>query len=298
MLIYSNYQTISSAKNNNKNNHKNNKNTNNVQGEIIGGSAVSQGRYPFMVAILDRSWEGTDYDRQFCGGSIITQRHVLTAAHCVEDYLNYTGAISIVLGRVLLTSTIGETRNVVKISIHPGYASNTNKDVAVLELDRPVTTYTPIRLSGPSEDFLESDGRKAITAGWGVREKKSKKNKKNKLGNTTNELRAVTVPIVGDKKCKKTYRNLDVNSVVCAGREGKDACFSDSGGPLFVSNGSYVQIGIVQGGRSCGKKDYPGYYTEINAPDIASFIQQVISETPTVTPPITPKPGDTYNPGV
>ena len=63
--------------------------------------------------------------------------------------------------------------------------------------------------------------------------------------------------------------------MLCAGSDGKDTCQGDSGGPIFVAvDGGYRLLGVVSFGVGCADPDYPGVYTQLSAPDIASFIAE------------------------
>jgi secreted trypsin-like serine protease len=83
-------------------------------------------------------------------------------------------------------------------------------------------------------------------------------------------LRYATVPVVGDRDCARAYRKVGVQLVedeaICAGGQGADTCQGDSGGPLVreTAYGGYVQVGIVSFGLGCGRRDYPGVYTQIS----------------------------------
>lgn len=94
-------------------------------------------------------------------------------------------------------------------------------------------------------------------------------------GEYSKKLRSVLMPIVNRKVCEKAYKPGPVilESMVCAGAEGKDTCFGDSGGPLAVDG---KLVGVVSFGLGCGDGKYPGVYTSISHPEIQSFIKKYL----------------------
>ena len=271
-----------------------------VSTEIVGGSKVRSGKYPFMVALLDRTVKGNAFAKQFCGGSLISSQHVLTAAHCAEDYTADITDLNILIGRTVLTGRGGEIRRVKEIHIYPEYWWDSDADIAVLTLDKPVSNRPPIALAGPQDDVLETPGTELTVTGWGSvtdevkkNRRKKGKNKKNTKNNTkpvySKELREVKIPVKDDEACYQAYDEIRTKDIViCAGTGRRDSCWADSGGPLFsqVAGRGFVQVGIVSGGFKCGHPTIPGYYTEVNNPEILNFINRVINDMNTgPTPP-------------
>jgi secreted trypsin-like serine protease len=248
------------------------------QAQVVGGKAVPNGKYPFVTALLDNRRGSTAYQQQFCGGTLIDEDSVLTAAHCMvrpNGEKLPAAPLRVTVGRTVLNSDQGQVRRVARISIHPEYGRNCSncRDAAVLKLGSPVSGIAPIRLAASNQNSLESPGRKARIAGWG--------NTRKQTGpfnlepdNYPNRMHEGIVPIVSDASAREAYGaayNLDL--MVAAGREGKDTCQGDSGGPMWATtpNGRR-QIGITSFGNGCGQEGNPGVYTEVNAPPIRSFI--------------------------
>jgi secreted trypsin-like serine protease len=262
----------------------------NIEPQVVGGKPVPDGKYPFMAALEGRFPEepggepspSTPFE-QFCGGSLVDRDHVMTAAHCV-DFIGDPRDLSledfrVVVGRTVLGSDQGQVRQVEglqDISIHPRWAPNTSLayDAAVIELERPVGGIEPIKPATARQDFLERPGRLATVIGW---------------GNTTSvppfgggeidlpeRLREVQVPLVSDEEAREAHGKLyNPVAMVAAGKKGKDACFGDSGGPLFDTvEGKRYQIGIVSNGLGCARTRFPGLYTEVNAPRVHNFIER------------------------
>ncbi|CAN5913582.1 hypothetical protein BH23ACT11_BH23ACT11_21790 [soil metagenome] len=244
-----------------------------VEGQVIGGSAVPNGKYPFVTAVLDRRAGGSAYQQQFCGGTLIDRNSVLTAAHCV------TGArathLRVTVGRTALKSNQGVIRKVRRIFIHPKYRSHSSRyDAAVLKLRGAVRNVAPIRIPGAKQNFYEKKGSRAIVAGWGntIAQPASGYNG----SNYPNRMQEAKVPIRTDRYGRSVYGSSYVpRLMIAAGRTGKDTCQGDSGGPLFKKRaGKFYQIGITSFGAGCGAKGYPGVYTESNAIPNRSFIMR------------------------
>jgi trypsin len=235
--------------------------------DIIGGDPAAPGEFPFMAAILDKRISGTDFDRQFCGGSLIAAEWVLTAAHCAEGAS--AGQLAVAVGRTLLSSNEGQRRDVSAVIIHPDYNEPIGlaHDAALLRLATPVTGITPIGLAGLADDRFEVPPQWLTVIGWGTVSTRKPA--------YPNELRKVDVPAVDDATCRGAYGpSLDAATMVCAGAPNIDSCYGDSGGPLFATEaGSRIQVGIVSWGKGCAKKRFPGVYSEVNNPDIRNWIR-------------------------
>lgn len=221
---------------------------------VVGGSAAPEGAYDFTASLQDG-------DFAFCGGSVIAATWVLTAAHCVPDG-DPTG-LSVVVGTVDNSDGSGQRLSVTEVLLHPRYDADTSTyDAALLRLGG-TTSVAPIALATAAEDFLEADGTPVTVTGWG--------DQTPLLGGgllTTNRLREVDLQVVEDAGC-----SVDGPTGVCAEALLKDSCQGDSGGPLFGRVGDRpVQIGIVSYGLGCGVPEFPGVYSEVNNPDIRSFI--------------------------
>jgi secreted trypsin-like serine protease len=247
--------------------------------KIVGGTAVPNGKYPFIAALLDTRRPGTTpFDQQFCGGTLIDKNSVLTAGHCVDDdleapgvQLSPTAPLRVTVGRTVLNSKQGQVRRVSRIVVHPDLRPNRSGayDVAVLKLIGSVSGIQPIKLATEKQNNLETPGRKLTVAGWGLT---------GFNGTYPNRLRQAQVPVVSDRRAERSYDAVLGPSgyvpplMIAAGNSKVNGCVGDSGGPLFDS-GSRTQVGIVSGGYyKCGTARYTGVYTEVNNPNIRNFI--------------------------
>jgi secreted trypsin-like serine protease len=246
--------------------------------KIVGGTAVPDGKYPFIAALLNTNFGSTTFQQQFCGGTLIDKDSVLTAAHCV--FGESAAPLRATVGRTVLDSNQGQKRKVSKIFIHPLYNPGQNDayDAAVLTLSGNVSGIAPIKLATSNQDFLETPGHNAAVAGWG---NTIAQPAGGSAGSSfPNRMREAQVPLVSDAEAKKVYGNLFISPVmVAAGKTGKDTCQGDSGGPMFAKvNSGYTQIGITSWGVGCGAPDFPGVYTEVNNSSTRSFITTAASK--------------------
>ncbi len=166
------------------------------EAQVVGGTAVPNGKFPFMAALLDVRRGSTTFDQQFCGGTLIDQNSVLTAAHCVKG-MSAT-PLRVTLGRTVLNSDQGQKFHVSKIFVHPKYDDFTlARDAAVLKLSRSVSGISPIELATVAQNNLERAGRYVTIAGWGSTSK----------GSPTypNRMREAQVPIVSDSRAERMY---------------------------------------------------------------------------------------------
>ena len=238
---------------------------------IIGGEPADLGEYPFMVALLYEPINGTDFQKQYCGGSLIASRWVLTAAHCVE-FLDSADQIAVAVNRTNLDSTEGSRVAVRDFYIHPDYdPSQLSPDVALIRLARPVNDVEPIQLADTADDVYETAGTLLTVIGWG---------NTSTTGHASfpDALHELQVPVVSDADCDFAYGGaVTVETQLCAGSRGVDSCQGDSGGPLFATtaSGDWIQMGIVSWGFKCAKQHFPGVYTEVNSPTVRDFIADV-----------------------
>jgi secreted trypsin-like serine protease len=252
---------------------------------IVGGTAVPNGKYPFMAMLITSTVRGEPnslpQDR-WCGGTLIDKNSVLTAAHCLTaprflpvDEPN----LRVVVGRTVLSSSQGQMRDVKRIFVHPDFTDSPSSrfDAAVLKLSSPVSGITPIKLATAKQNYLENPGRTLTVAGWGTTNPHPEE--VSYAETLPDRMRQVRVPVVSDSRAERFYDALYGPStyippiMVAAGKKGKSGCYADSGGPLFDS-GSRIQIGIESFGHpsGCAMARYPSVYTEVNNPNIRNFI--------------------------
>ncbi|EGI69196.1 Transmembrane protease, serine 6 [Acromyrmex echinatior] len=226
--------------------------------------------FPWMVVLLLKSTTGGPYIFH-CGASIISNRAILTAAHCVanqkpEHLIAHFGQWNI--GNNIQPLPIQEVK-IVAIAIHPSYYNDgLFHDVAILVLEKPITysaNVLPICLPEQGKVFLA--GTRCYGLGWGS-------NSFGPEGQYQAELRKVNLPIINQEDCQTRLRSTKLGqyfqlhgSFICAGGEAnKDTCRGDGGGPLVcqTATGQFFQAGIVSWGIGCGASNVPAVYASVS----------------------------------
>ncbi|XP_054735898.1 trypsin-1 [Anastrepha obliqua] len=218
---------------------------------IIGGTVVRINKYPWTAQLIRDNFV-------YCGGTLINDRYVLTAAHCVKG--QNVKRISVRLLQLGRSTNMGIMRRAVALVTHKKYNDNTLvNDIALVKLSKPIALKDPIRpvcLPNPNQNF---DFKEGVIAGWGLTSQD---------GDISSVLQEVTVPIITNAQCRNTsYKTMIVNTMLCAGlveEGGKDACQGDSGGPLIVRDRIFQLAGVVSFGFGCAKPNAPGVYTRVS----------------------------------
>ena len=230
-----------------------------IEPKIVGGQFAKAGDDPWQVALIRSSKTGLDR-RPFCGGSLIADRWVVTAAHCVD---NGTLASYVdVLGGTTDVDSGGVRVSVAEIITRPDYVPGDvpRHDIALLRLQAPMMgpQIRPIDLLHPAVEpsVLEGDASARVT-GWGA---------VGEGGSAVRELRAVDLMIFTNQECndRVAYNGAVKDEMVCAGfaSEPRDSCQGDSGGPLTVPvQGGRRLAGIVSWGEGCARPNRYGVYT-------------------------------------
>jgi secreted trypsin-like serine protease len=234
---------------------------------IVGGKPTSLNQTPFFARlILYKS--GADHFANICGGSIVNDRFVLTAAHCVESGVFSDGWSTDDL-RVLVKNPtmddvyVSEFKDVRRITTHPDYDPNKLwiNDLAILELSRPITdNVKSITLPQDFGDYSDASVYQIFGLGQTSTTDTS----------APNSLRWAEVDPLTDAECAALVSGFNSQETLCAnGFEDRDytgICRGDSGGPLTYvdDDGMYQQIGIVSYGSSiCESAAIPSVFTEI-----------------------------------
>lgn len=229
---------------------------------IIDGTAAKPREFPHMAVL---GIKANSAYKWICGGSLISDRFVLTAAHCIIDELNIVR-----LGDSnLLKTTDDQYAGNFEISeniVHPGYnrASHYN-DIALIKLNRLIQfneNVRPLCLPVNSDPIRN----KLIATGWGRTSYFSK---------NSNKLLKVQLDYFTAEECGPVFKNQAslsqgiVNTQLCYGSrvDSKDTCNGDSGGPIQLPHDNlhcmYKIYGITSLGLSCGNQNIPAIYTNV-----------------------------------
>jgi len=237
---------------------------------IMGGQDAVPHSYPWMVSLAKRSLNNL----HLCGGVLITQRHVLTAAHCLEDFDGIMD-VNIIAGTHYSTDKRSPAP-IIAMTIHPQYNPETfANDVAIITLRSPLpendprigtVCLPPDDMPGKSYPPIKSSG---VAIGWGSTYFG---------GNPSTTLKQVVLPVLEPTKWPCNIYVTYTQGQICAGElsGGADTCQADSGGPLMLENSDsrWEVIGITSFGKSCGKPNTPGIYTRVATYN--SFIRSTI----------------------
>jgi len=223
----------------------------NTADRIVGGAETEQNEYPWQVGLVSAGGS-----RPWCGGTLISPQHVLTAAHCTAG--SSPSSIAVLLGEHRIDDGSFNKVTLSAITDHPGYNSNTlDNDFSILTLSQPVTfskEVSPACLPGGSQDYA---GQVATVSGWGTL---------TSGGNQPTVLNDVQVTVKSNTECNSAYNGGITSNMICAADSGKDSCQGDSGGPLVVKeNGRYALAGVVSWGYGCALAQYPGVYARVTA---------------------------------
>jgi secreted trypsin-like serine protease len=246
------------------------------QGRIVGGGVASYAEWPWQISL--RQYKNGQFKHK-CGAALLTNKWVVTAAHCVKDISPSNLMVRAGEYHVLNKNEAHPhiDRRVMKVVTHKQFDKFTyENDIALLELHGGTVEYQPniIPVCLPTSDN-NLVGQRGWVTGWG---------RLSEYGQISPVLREVNLPIISNERCMRMYRNSGQNEWIpdifmCAGTAsgGSDSCEGDSGGPLVVQgkDGRYQLAGIISWGIGCGDRNRPGVYTRISK--FRSWINNVIN---------------------
>ncbi|XP_036924854.1 anionic trypsin-like [Sturnira hondurensis] len=229
--------------------------TNDDDDKIVGGYTCEESSVPYQVSL--------NIGYHFCGGSLINDQWVVSAAHC------YKSRIQVRLGEYNIDVLEGGEQfiNSAKVIRHPSYNSRfLDNDIMLIKLSSAAVFSS--RVSAVSlPTACAPAGTQCLISGWG--------NTLSSGYNLPELLQCLDAPLLPQEQCEASYPGKITDNMVCVGflEGGKDSCQGDSGGPV-VCNGELQ--GIVSWGYGCAQKDNPGVYTRVCK--YVDWIQETIAK--------------------
>ncbi|XP_030827887.1 uncharacterized protein LOC115919137 isoform X2 [Strongylocentrotus purpuratus] len=243
-------------------------------GRVVGGNTAKNGSAPYMVRIweyrTENAWDPWTF---ICGATLLDQRWILTAAHCMFDKhenLIQKENMNLFFGDYdsFLTEETERSRQPAEIIVHEDYDKTYfDNDIALIRIDPPLWEFTPyIRPICLAPEVLASrimetniNGR---VTGWG----------QESVGSSTSRyMKEVNLPIVDRQTCEDSIDENEgefTDNMFCAGYHSAqhDACEGDSGGPFAFrhDDGRWYQLGIVSWGVGCAAVGEYGFYTHVS----------------------------------
>lgn len=215
---------------------------------IINGESIDIQEVPWQVA-LNKNFKG------FCGGSILSDRIILTAAHCL---IGQTPVDLTVRAGSRYVEHGGQLVNVQDLKFHDAFkntGASLYHDVGIVRLAEPLIFGAGVRAIDLAQQNPKN-GESALVTGWGLLYDSTKHI-------VTSDLQGVHVGILDHKTCLETsiFTPSEVtDDMICASSPDKDACSGDSGGALVVNG---IQVGVVSWGEGCARHGLPGIYASV-----------------------------------
>ncbi|XP_077998710.1 chymotrypsin B-like [Glandiceps talaboti] len=222
---------------------------------ITNGHIATPHSYPWLASLQLEVGYGRTF--HFCGGALISQRWILTAAHCLVDLPE--GPVGVVLGAHDLTKSEGTEQKILasKRFVYRDYDDEAvNNDVALLKLEEPAKLNENVKIVPLASQ--ENEPRNCVASGWGT---------ESIDGIPSHVLQETTVDMLSIEQCQEIwFEEAITNAMICAGSGTSGICSGDSGSPLICKkNDKWLVYGISSwGAEECGLQDIPDVYTRVS----------------------------------
>ncbi|CAH0596907.1 unnamed protein product [Chrysodeixis includens] len=235
---------------------------------IVGGEETGINEFPMMAGVIHVEIKSIK-----CGGTIVTDQFVLTAAHCVAG--RSTGNTAVVVGEhnvQYADSPATVVHQLERIIIHPQYVSSSyDYDIAMLKVVGTIAFNDRVGPSCLPFKFQNTNfaGSTVTVLGWGTIFPG---------GPVSKYLQKVDLEVISQERCRAAVSTGLTNRQMCTLTPGKDACQDDSGGPLLYTDpatGLLFNVGIVAAGTFCASRDNPGIHNRVT-----SYLSWIVSVAP------------------
>ncbi|KAH8380781.1 hypothetical protein KR200_010414, partial [Drosophila serrata] len=224
-----------------------------IQGRITNGKNAAENQFPYQVGLSFTGSSGS----WWCGGSIISNTYVLTAAHCtsgassVKMYYGSTTRTSAKLSHTVTSSSFQQ---------HAKYNSKTlNNDISLIKT--PSVSFSAsinkIPLPAIASSYSTYAGQTAVASGWGLTS--------DSASAVTSKLQYADMKVIANSVCQQSYGSAVVTSdVICVASVDKvSTCSGDSGGPLAL-DGKLIGVTSFVSSKGC-EKNYPAGFTRVTS---------------------------------
>ncbi|XP_031626847.1 uncharacterized protein LOC116343091 [Contarinia nasturtii] len=250
----------------------------NATTRILGGGDAKRGQFPYQVSIRYKN-------NHYCGGSIINNWFILTAAHCTQGDKSYPDNIKVVVGARELKSG-GTWLSIEKITNFPNYSPTIfQNDISLLRTAQEIHFTVLIQPIALPTSNLMIDGASVVVSGWGFT--KMPDTILDTESKPSNILQFTKLKVLDIYKCIDKFKGkVKVSHICTQSSMNEGVCTGDKGGPLVDVNDPKTLVGIILSSAPCGTKD-PEIFTRVYA-FIAWIKQEMAEQKPeltTVQPP-------------
>ncbi|XP_030760678.1 venom serine protease 34-like, partial [Sitophilus oryzae] len=232
---------------------------------ITGGQETGINQFPFMAGVIYKN----DF---FCGCTIIANRYLLTAGHCIyqtnpDDLLILVGDHDLSTGR---DTNASKLYHVSAYEIHPWFnMTSWRNDIGIIQTSTVIKFGPAIRpVCLPfKHTYYDFAGQTGTILGWGLLKFS---------GVPSNTLQRADLTILSTRQCNFFDQPPTSYNELCTYEKEKDSCQHDSGGPVIwydTSTERYVLVGIISHGKPC-PSNTPGLNTRVT-----EYLQWIIDRT-------------------
>ncbi|KAL6113703.1 uncharacterized protein ACO6RY_11916 [Pungitius sinensis] len=229
---------------------------------IVNGEEAVPHSWPWQVSLQQSS------GFHFCGGSLINENWVVTAAHCNVN--TYHVVIAGEHDKGFGSNEAVQRLKPSKVFTHPKWNPSTiNNDISLIKLASPAqlgSNVSPVCLAESTDNFPA--GMSCVTSGWGLT--------RYNAASTPNKLQQAALPLLSNEQCKNHWGSNISDVMICGGGAGATSCMGDSGGPLVCQkDNAWTLVGIVSWGSSRCSTSTPAVYARVS--ELRGWVDQILA---------------------